>query len=444
VSSSAVRFASACLACSVALSHPLPAHAQASAPIAANPGPTALLCGAMIDTVAGKKLGPHTVVVQGTRIVEIRDGAAAQPGETAVDLSKQTCLPGLIDLHVHLSFEVNAALYTDLFRLNPADFALRGAGFARKTLDAGFTTVRNLGDIGGESIALRNAINQGVVDGPRIFTAGRAISATGGHADVSNGLNLARAGDPGPVDAVINSADDAVKAVRLHYKDGVDLIKVTATGGVLSYSKNGEGPQLRSSEIEAVVATAHDYGFKVAAHAHGAEGIRRAVLAGVDTIEHGTMLDDGLIALMKQRGTWYVPTLSAATFATEMADKPGAYPEIIRPKALALAPKAQQALARAYRGGVKIAFGSDSGPAPHGGNAREFELMAAAGMPAMSVLQAATVRAAEALGQESAIGSLEAGKLADVVAVPGDPVADIARMRQVSFVMKDGRIVRRP
>jgi imidazolonepropionase-like amidohydrolase len=405
---------------------------------------TALLCGSLLDVKAGRTLGAHTVVVRGTRILAVRDGREPHTGETPIDLSGHTCLPGLIDSHVHLTFQVDAKLYSDMFRLNPADFALRGVGYARKTLDAGFTTVRNLGDFDNVSIALRNAINQGIIEGPRIFTAGRAIGATGGHADVSNGFNLAHVGDPGPEAAIVNSPDEAFKAVRQHYKDGADLIKVTATGGVLSYEKSGEGPQMRQSELDAVVAAAHDYGFKVAAHAHGAEGIRRAVEAGVDSIEHGTMMDDALVAAMKKHGTWYVPTLTAGTFVSAMAKKPGVYPEIIRPKAEAIGPLAMKALARAYHGGVRIAFGSDAGAAPHGSNVGEFELMAAAGMTPIDVLRAATINAAQLLGQEPALGSLDEGKTADVVAVPGDPLADLALMRRVSFVMKDGRIVRRP
>lgn len=405
---------------------------------------TALLCGSLLDVAAGQRLGAHTVVVRGSRIVAIRDGVSPMPGETRVDLSGHTCLPGLIDSHVHLTFQVDSNLYSDMFRLNPADFALRGVGYARTTLDAGFTSVRNLGDFDNASIALRNAINQGLIEGPRIFTAGRAIGATGGHADVSNGFNLAHVGDPGPEAAIVNSPDEAFKAVRQHYKDGVDLIKVTATGGVLSYAKNGEGPQMRQSELDAVVAAAHDYGFKVAAHAHGAEGMRRAVEAGVDSIEHGTMMDDALVAAMKKHRTWYVPTLTAGTFVSAMAKKTGVYPPVIRPKAEAVGPLAMKALARAYRGGVRIAFGSDVGAAPHGSNVGEFELMAAAGMSSIDVLRAATINAAELLGQDTTLGSLDEGKIADIVAVPGDPLANLSLMRRVDFVMKDGRIVRRP
>lgn len=412
--------------------------------VARSDGTRALLCGKLFDAKSGALLGPHTILVKDRRIVAVESGIAAPQGMEAVDLSGHTCMPGWIDLHTHLTFQVDARSYDLLPRVNPADLALLGARNARKTLLAGFTTVRNLGDIGNESIALRNAINQGIVDGPRMFVAGRAISATGGHADYSNGLNQRLVGDPGPYDGVINSADDAYKAVRQRYKDGADVIKITPTGGVLSLSKNGRGPQMRQAEIDAVVAAAHDYGLKVAAHAHGTDGIKRALRAGVDTLEHGTYLDDETIAMMKRQGTWYVPTASAGAYVTEQASMPGNYPEIVRPKAAELGPQSKRTLAKADAAGVRIAFGSDAGPLPHGDNAREFVEMVAAGVSPAHALQAATVNAAEALGQSAELGTLDVGKFADIVAVPGDPLANVALTRKPSFVMKEGRVYVKP
>lgn len=409
-----------------------------------NDGMRALRCGKLFDAKSGALLGPHTILVKDRRIVAVESGIDAPQRTEAVDLSAHTCTPGWIDLHTHLTFQVDARSYDTLPRVNPADLALLGARNARKTLLAGFTTVRNLGDIGNESVALRNAINQGIVDGPRMFVAGRAISATGGHADYSNGLNQRLVGDPGPYDGVINSADDAYKAVRQRYKDGADVIKITPTGGVLSLSKNGRGPQMRQAEIDAVVAAAHDYGLKVAAHAHGTEGIKRALRGGVDTIEHGTYLDDETIAMMRRQGTWYVATASAGAYVTEQAGVPGAYPEIVRPKAAELGPQSKRTLAKADAAGVRIAFGSDAGPLPHGDNAREFVEMVAAGVSPAHALQAATINAAEALGQGAELGTLDIGKFADIVAVPGDPVANIALTRKPSFVMKEGRVYVKP
>ncbi len=414
----------------------LPAHALAQA--SAAPAPTALHCAHAFDARNGRMLGATTIVIEGNRIASITAGREAPAGARVIDLAGLTCLPGLIDMHTHLTGETSPHGYEEGFRLNPADFALRSTVYAERTLMAGFTTVRNLGDTGNVSIALRNAINQGIVRGPRIFSAGKSIATTGGHADPTNGRNAELGGDPGPKEGVINSVDEARKAVRQRYKDGADLIKITSTGGVLSYAKNGQNPQFTLEEIEAVTAIAKDYGFRVAAHAHGDEGIRRAVLGGVDSIEHGTFMSDATIALMKQHGTWYVPTISAGVFVADKAKTPGYYPDIVRPKALAVGPQIQGTFARAWKAGVKIAFGTDAAVYPHGNNAHEFVLMVEAGMPAGSALQAATVRAAELLDQAEHIGELASGRLADVVAVQGDPLANIAAMETVAFVMKDG------
>ncbi|MEO6172935.1 MAG: amidohydrolase family protein, partial [Arenimonas sp.] len=316
----------------------------------------------------------------------------------------------------------------------------RSVGYADKTLMAGFTTVRDLG--GTLALHLRDAINQGLIKGPRIYAAGQIIASTGGHGDNSNGLNSELAhlvGPPGPTEGVVNSVDDARQAVRQRYKDGSDVIKITSTGGVLSYAKSGDAPQFTIEEIKAVVDTAKDYGYTVAAHAHGKEGIRRAVLGGVTSIEHGTYMDDEIFKLMKEHGTWYVPTITAGKFVAEKAKIDGYYPEIVRPKAARIGAQIQTTFANAYKAGVKIAFGTDMGVAPHGDNAGEFIYMTEAGMPTNIVLQAATYNAGQILSPNE-LGQLQAGFKADVVAVDGNPLTDIALTKKIAFVMKDGTI----
>jgi imidazolonepropionase-like amidohydrolase len=276
-----------------------------------------------------------------------------------------------------------------------------------------------------------------------MFTAGKAMGSTGGHADPTNGYRMDLAGDPTPVDGIINSPEDAAKAVRLHYKLGDDLIKIMPSGGVMDEGTNGENPQLTLEEIQAVVRTAHDYGFTVAAHAHGAEAIRRAVLGGVDSIEHGTLMNDEDMKLMKERGTWYVPTIIAGDYVATKAKIPGYYPPQVAAKAAAIGPLILGTAGRAYKAGVKIAFGTDAGVYPHGENAHEFELMVQAGMPPMFTIQAATMHAAQLLKHDKDLGSVTAGKLADLVAVPGNPLDDISLMKKVSFVMKEGVVYKR-
>jgi imidazolonepropionase-like amidohydrolase len=280
------------------------ATSAADAPAPAAAPLTALQCGHLIDTANGKMLGATTIVIEAGRIKDVSSGVQSPAGAKIIDLSAQTCMPGLIDAHTHLTGETSRTEYTDKFHWNIADYAVRSTVYARRTLLAGFTTVRNLGDIANESVALRNAINAGVIAGPRIYTAGRAVGTTGGHADPTNSYRSDLAGDPGPASGIINNVDDAAKAVRLHYKLGDDLIKIMPSGGVLDESTSGDNAQMTLEEIKAVVATAHDYGFAVAAHAHGAEAIRRAVIGGVDSIEHGTFMDAEDMKLMVEHGTW--------------------------------------------------------------------------------------------------------------------------------------------
>ena len=422
---------------------------SASAADAPAPAVSVVQCGHLLDTVAGKLLGPTTLVVDAGRIREIHAGAVDikpyQDAATAsggnfryVKLPDATCLPGLIDAHTHLTFETSPTGYTDRFRWNTADYAIRSTAYAQRTLLAGFTSVRNLGDGNYESIALRNAINAGIVPGPRIFTAGKAIGSTGGHADPTDGYRMDLAGDPGVKDGVINSPEDAWKAVRLHYKAGVDVIKIMPSGGVLDESASADNPQMTIEEIKAVVSAAHDYGLTVAAHAHGAEAIRRAVLGGVDSIEHGTFMDAADMQLMKQHGTWYVPTIIAGKYVQEMAAKPGYYPPQIARKAMEVGPIIQATAGKAYKAGVKIAFGTDAAVYPHGQNAKEFEYMVQAGIPPLYALQAATTHAAELLHKSDQLGQIAVGRVADVIAVPGNPLNDITAMQRVNFVMKGG------
>ncbi|MGQ0801673.1 MAG: amidohydrolase family protein [Pseudomarimonas sp.] len=413
---------------------------------------TYVTCGKLFDAHNAKMLGAHVVEVRDGRFIAVTAGQADATKQAKVgvdgitvvkhvDLSAQTCMPGFIDMHVHLRGETSPQRYSESFRLNPADYAFRSVGYAEKTLMAGFTSVR---DLGGEiTLSLRDAINQGSLRGPRIFAAGTGIATTGGHGDPTNGVAhyLSDAlGHPGPEEGVISGVDEARRAVRQRYKEGSDVIKITATGGVLSVAKSGENPQFTVDEVTEVVRTARDYGFRVAAHAHGKEGIRRAIEGGVDSIEHGTFLDDELFALMKKHDTWYVPTVLAGTFVAEKAKEPGYFPDIVRVKAAAIGPQIQATFGRAYKAGVKIAFGTDSGVSPHGDNAREFELMVEAGMPPLEAIQSATRNAAQLLDRWNELGSISVGKYADLVAVDGDPLADISELRAVDFVMKDGTI----
>ncbi len=397
-------------------------------------------CGSLIDGQSDKVIHQVTIRTEGDRIVDIIPGYVQGKSGQTIDLRSATVMPGLIDMHVHLSMEMSPQSYTERFFFEQAEIAFRSVQAAEKTLMAGFTTVRNLGDRDNISISMRKSIERGWIIGPRIFSAGKSIATTGGHADPTNGLKSDLKGDPGPIDGVVNSIEDGRKAVRQRYKDGADLIKITATGGVLSMAKSGMNPQFLPEELDSIVQTAHDYGFKVAAHAHGTEGMKRAVLAGVDSIEHGTYLTDEVLTLMKERGTWLVPTILAGATVAELAEIDGYFPEIVRPKAATIGPIMLGSFSKAYQSGVNIAFGTDSGVSRHGDNWKEFELMVSGGMSQMEAIQSATKKAAELLGQESLLGTIETGKLADIVAVANNPLEDIRAMNHVIFVMKAGKV----
>jgi imidazolonepropionase-like amidohydrolase len=401
---------------------------------------TIIHCGQLIDVKNGQVLKEMTIVVEGNKITDVVKGySVAGKADKLVDMKSKTVMPGLIDCHVHLEEETNPNKYLQEFTLNPADFAFQSTVFAERTLMGGFTTVRDLGGTG-VNVSLRNAINKGLVKGPRVFTAGKTLASTGGHADPTNGYRSDLMGDPGPDEGVVNGPAEARKAVRQRYKEGSDLIKITASGGVLSNAKSGENPQFTEDEIRAIVATARDYGFKVAAHCHGAEAMKRAIRAGVNSIEHGTFMDDEAIELFKKMSCYYVPTITAGKSVADSAKKPNYYPELVTPKALAIGPKIQATFAKAYKAGVKIAFGTDAGVYAHGKNWMEFVYMNEAGMPAMEAIQSATVAAAELIGVTDQLGAIEKGKLADIIAVEGDPMTDIKVMGKVKFVMKNGTI----
>jgi len=395
-------------------------------------------CGQLLSMENDRVQNEMTIIVENDRIVSIERGYTTVP-DTAigVDLKEQFVLPGFMDMHVHIEHESNPNRYLNRFKDNEADVALKAVKYCERTLMAGFTTVRDLGGTG-VNVALRNAISDGSIIGPTVYTAEKSIATTGGHADPTNGMKKDLMGDPGPAEGVINSPADAMQAVRQRYKNGADCIKITATGGVLSVAKDGQGPQFTVNEVEAVVAAAKDYGYVTAAHAHGAEGMKRAVLGGIHSIEHGTMMTTEIMDLMIEKGTYYVPTISAGKFVAAKAKLPAYYPTIIRPKALAIGPKIQETFAKAYKHGVKIAFGTDAGVSPHGDNALEFGFMTEVGMSHYEALKTATVNAADLMNISDDYGTLTEGKMADIIALDANPLKEIEATSNVVFVMKHG------
>ena len=381
---------------------------------------------------------PISIIIEGNKITEIVDGyQSGTSADKVVNLKTSTVMPGLMDMHVHIENETNPNRYLEGFTQSQADIAYGSLRFAERDLMAGFTSVRDLGG-SGANIAMRKAIQKGYVVGPRIYTAGKSIATTGGHADPTNNYRPDLMGDPGPKEGVINGPEDAYKAVRQRYKEGSDLIKITASGGVLSMATNGENPQFTEEEVKAIVAAANDYGFKVAAHCHGVEAMKRAIRGGVSSIEHGTLMDESVFPLMKQYGTYLVPTIIAGKSAADSAKIPGYYPPMVAKKALEIGPRIQNTFSKAYKAGVKIAFGTDAGVYAHGTNWKEFVYMTEAGMPFLEAIQSATWNAADLMGTQAILGSIEKNKLADIIAVEGDPTKNVYQMGKVNFVMKDG------
>ena len=405
---------------------------------------TYILCGKLIDTKTGEIYKKKTILVNGDKIVKIYDGYVSPKSKTAktIDLKDKVVMPGLIDMHVHIELEFDAKTRLNKYINNEADVAFNSVGFAKSTLLNGFTTVRDLGGTG-VNISIKNAIDAGKIPGPRVFTAGKSLATTGGHADPTNGSSRKLIGDPGPKEGVVNSVEDAKKAVRQRYKNGADCIKITATGGVLSVAKSGDNPQFTIEEVKAICETAKDYGMHVAAHAHGDEGMQRAIIGGVKTIEHGTYMSDETMALMIKNDAYLVPTITAGKEVEEKAKIKGFYPDIVVPKALTVGPQIQGTFAKAYKKGVGIAFGTDAGVFKHGNNGKEFGYMVEAGMPAMETLQSATITNAKILKMENEIGQIQKGFFADIIAVNEDPTKNISTMENVVFVMKNGVVYKK-
>jgi imidazolonepropionase-like amidohydrolase len=410
-------------------------------------GPVTLIqAGRLLDRPGQAPRGPSTVVVRDGLVVEIRDGfvdASTFPGATVIDQRDRFVLPGLIDSHVHLVSDLGGqAGFLSGITENLPTHAYRAAENAEKTLMAGFTTVRNLGDDGGVTLALRDATAAHRLPGPRIVDAGASISTTSGHMDGRLGFNDELRDDI-PHDNVCNGPESCREAVRIQVGRGANVIKIATTGGVNSRIGAGLGAQMFEDEARALIETAHLYGLKVAVHAHGADGINLALRMGADSIEHGTIFDDETIRLFRQSGAYYVPTLSTVNgYIERLAADPDAYSPEVLPKIRWRISITGQSLQRAVPAGVKIAFGTDAGVSKHGRNADEFALMVQHGMTPMSAIQAATVNGADLLGLSAEIGTLEPGKRADIVAVDGDPLTDVAVLTSMDFVMRDGRVYR--
>ena len=394
-----------------------------------------------IDVLNEKVILDSSITIDEGLIISIDSGyIEVDKTNTLIDLRGYTLMPGLMDMHVHFGQEYLSKSERP-GKVERETAAIMATQHAYKTLKAGFTTVRQVGDSGMVAISLRDAINAGHVIGPRIFTSGKSIATTGGHADPTNGMASGAYIYPTAEDGVINGPYDAYAAVRQRYKDGADGIKLTVTGGVLSVAKSGDNPQFTAEEVASVVNAAKDYGMWVAVHAHGAEGMKRAVIAGVNSVEHGTFMTEEVMDLMIKNGTYYVPTISAGEFVAEKAKIDNYFPDIVRPKAASVGPQIAATFEKAYKRGVKIAFGTDAGVQAHGTNWREFVYMSENGMPPIETIKAATIETAKLLSIDLTHGSITVGKVADLVAVKGNPLDDMYLMQDISFVMKGGESV---
>jgi imidazolonepropionase-like amidohydrolase len=430
----AVAAAWALLATSVTAQTPVPP------PLSGDTPTTFVQAGRLLaDPQTGVVLRDKTLVIRGNRVVEIRDGfvSGQESGDQTIDLRQDFVLPGLIDSHVHLTGEASPTSRLDGVIRSNADVAMIGAGFARKTLMAGFTTVADLGASNEAIFALRNAVRRGDVIGPRIIASGSAVSVHGGHGDI-NGYrdDIMHLLSP---ESVCSGVEDCMRAVRLQVRAGADIIKITATGGVLSNTAAGLAQQFSDDELAAIVASAHRMGRQVTAHAHGVDGINAFLRAGGDSIEHGTFLDAESIRLLRREGTYLVPTLLAGDFVARIASGPDNFLTPAQTaKALEAGPQMLEMVRRAHAGGVRIAFGTDTGVSAHGDNAQEFALLVRAGMTPLEAIQSATVVAADHLKISDEAGRIAAGRPADIIAVRGNPLEDVTVLQRMAFVMKDG------
>ncbi|QTC86984.1 metal-dependent hydrolase family protein [Brevundimonas pondensis] len=393
----------------------------------------------LADPASGRVLRDKTLVIRGNQVVEIRDGFVGDG--KVVDLRGAFVLPGLIDSHVHLTGQQNPNGRLENVTESNATQAMIGARYARRTLNAGFTTVADLGASNEAIFALRDAVRRGDVPGPRIIAAGSAVSVHGGHGDI-NGYREDVMHVLSP-ESVCSGVEDCMRAVRLQVRSGADIIKITATGGVLSNTAAGLAQQFSEDELAAIVASAHRMGRQVTAHAHGVDGINAFLKAGGDSIEHGTYLDDESMRLFKSHNAWLVPTLMAGDYVARVAASPGNFfTPAQTAKALEAGPKMLDMARRAHAGGVRIAFGTDSGVSAHGDNAQEFALLVRAGLTPLEAIQSATVGAAEHLKIANEAGRLAPGMPADLIAVSGDPLSDVTELERVRFVMKGGQVFR--
>jgi len=411
---------------------------MAATAVAQTPAPkrTVIRAGRVLNVRTGELRANQAIVIEGEKISQIAPSGEvkATAGDTTIDLPDATVLPGLIDMHTHLTFELSSLSYEGL-KISTAREALHGARNARRTLEAGFTTVRNVGAKDYADIALRDAINDGDVIGPRMIASGPALGITGGHCDE----NLLPPAFHFFGEGVADGVEAVQHRVREVIKYGADVIKICATGGVLSKGDDPNASQFTLEEMKAIVADAHRLGRKVAAHAHGAEGVRWASEAGVDSIEHGHLMDDAAIATLKKNGTYLVPTLFLGEYMEKNLDRSDV-PEYSKQKMRDVAAAMQKNVKKAFDAGVKVAFGTDAAVYPHGLNAGEFHVYVKLGMTPLAAIQTATVNASDLLGPKFAVGSLEPGKWADVIAVDGDPTKDVTILEHVKFVMKGGTV----